>query len=49
MAEIGYIALLVALMVAVYSAFTFVYGYRKGHTGIVDSARRGILAVFGLL
>ncbi len=49
MAEIGYIGLLVALMVAVYSVFTFVYGYRKGHAGIADSARRGILAVFGLL
>ncbi len=49
MAEIGYIALLLALVAAIYSAIAFIFGAKKRHPALVDSARNSILAVCGLL
>ncbi len=49
MADIGYIALFLALVAAVYSAIAFIHGKRKGHLSLTESARNSLLAVFGLL
>ncbi len=49
MADIGYIALLLALVAAVYSAIAFVFGVRGRHPGLTESARNGLLAVCGLV
>ena len=49
MADIGYIALVLALVVAVYSAIAFVVGARKKHPELLASARNGVLVVFGLI
>jgi len=48
MAEIGHIALIIALAVAVFSAVASVVGIRLGSGRLVASARSSILAVFGL-
>ncbi len=49
MADIGYIALLLALVAAIYSAIAFIFGARGRHPGVRDSARNGLLAVSGLV
>ncbi len=49
MAHIGYIALLLALVAAIYSAIAFAFGARRRHTTLVHSARNGLLAVCGLI
>ncbi len=49
MANIGYIALLLALVAAIYSAIAFIFGARGRHPGVRDSARNGLLAVSGLV
>ncbi|MFC2006028.1 heme lyase CcmF/NrfE family subunit [Chloroflexota bacterium] len=49
MADTGYIALLLALVAAIYSAIAFVFGARGRHQKIRDSARNSLLAVFGLV
>jgi len=49
MADIGYIALLLALVASIYSAIAFIYGVRGNHRGLTDSARNSLLAVCGLL
>lgn len=49
MADIGYIALLLALVASIYSAIAFIYGVGGSHRGLTDSARNGLLAVFGLV
>ncbi|OGO30776.1 MAG: cytochrome C biogenesis protein [Chloroflexi bacterium RBG_16_56_11] len=48
MADIGRISLLLALFAAVYSAAGFFIGAKRGHPGLVRSARNGVLAVCGL-
>ncbi len=49
MADIGYIALLLALVVAVYSAIASIVGAQKKHPELQASARNGLLVVFGLI
>ncbi|MFC2003917.1 heme lyase CcmF/NrfE family subunit, partial [Chloroflexota bacterium] len=49
MADIGYIALLLALVAAIYSAIAFVFGARGRPPEVRDSARNSLLAVFGLV
>ena len=49
MADIGYVALLLALVASIYSAIAFIYGVGGSHRGLTDSARNGLLAVFGLV
>ncbi len=49
MADVGYIALLLALMAAIYSAVAFVFGVRGRHTALTDSARNSLIAVSGLV
>jgi cytochrome c-type biogenesis protein CcmF len=49
MADIGYIALLLALLVAVYSAATFAIGAWKKHPQFIESARNALLATCGLI
>jgi cytochrome c-type biogenesis protein CcmF len=49
MAEIGYIALVIALPVAIFSATASAVGARAGSKRLVTGARSSILAVFGLL
>ncbi len=48
MTEIGYIALVVALLLAVFSVVASVVGVRLGSGRLLTSARSSILAVFGL-
>ena len=48
MADIGYIALFLALVASVYSAIVFIFGARRGHQALSQSAKNGLLAVFGL-
>ncbi len=49
MADIGYIALLLALVAAIYSAIAFVFGTKGKHPALIDSARNSLLAVCGLV
>jgi len=49
MADIGYIALLLALVASVYSATAFIYGVRGRHLALTESARNSLLAVCGLV
>ena len=49
MADIGYIALSLALVAAIYSAITFVFGARRRHPQLINSARNSLLAVCGLV
>lgn len=49
MADIGYISLLLALLASVYSAIAFIIGLKKRSSSLVNSARNGLLAVFGLV
>jgi cytochrome c-type biogenesis protein CcmF len=49
MADIGYIALFLALVASMYSALTFVFGVRGKHRALIESARNGLLAVCGLV
>ena len=49
MADIGYLALLVALVASIYSAIAFVFGAKRRHQPLTDSARNSLLAVCGLL
>ncbi len=49
MTDIGYIALLLALVASIYAAIAFVFGVRGRHRQLIDSARNGLLAVFGLV
>ncbi|MHB1004292.1 MAG: heme lyase CcmF/NrfE family subunit [Chloroflexota bacterium] len=48
MTDIGYIAALLAFVVAVYAAAAGVLGVRDGFPELVRSARRGVYAVFAL-
>ncbi len=49
MADIGYIALFLALLVSIYSAVTFIVGLRGRLPALAHSARNGLLAVCGLV
>src|SRR4030067_919089 len=49
MADIGYIALLLALVAAIYAAISFIFGARGRHSALVDSAKNSLLAVCGLV
>jgi len=49
MAEIGYVALFVALVASIYSAVAFILGVRGRHSALIASAKNGLLAVFGLV
>ena len=49
MADIGYIALLLALVASVYSAVAFIYGVRRRHPALTESAKNSLLAVCGLV
>ena len=49
MADIGYVALFLALAVSVYSAIAFIYGVKRKHLALTRSARNGLLAVCGLV
>ncbi|MFH1003105.1 MAG: heme lyase CcmF/NrfE family subunit [Chloroflexota bacterium] len=49
MADIGYIALFLALVASIYTTVAFVLGDRRGNPGLTESARHGLLAVCGLV
>lgn len=49
MADIGYIALLLAFAVSIYSVIAFVFGTRRGYPELVASARNGVIVVLGLV
>lgn len=49
MADIGYVALALALAASIYSAIAFLIGAKKGYPVLVASARNGALVVFGLI
>ncbi len=49
MADIGYIALLLALVASIYAAISFIFGVRGRHPALVDSARNSLLAASGLV
>ncbi len=49
MAELGYIALLLALLASVYSVFAFIFGKRGSSPALLSSARNGMLVVCGLV
>ena len=49
MADIGYIALFLALVASLYSAIAYIFGVRRRHPALIESARRGLLAACGLV
>ncbi len=49
MADIGYIALFLALVASIYSAIAFILGARGKHPGLTHSARNSLLATSGLV
>ena len=49
MADIGYIALFLALLASLYSAVTFVVGTKKQAPALINSARNGLLSTCGLV
>ncbi len=49
MADIGYIALFLALVTSIYSAIAFAVGARGKHSALIESARNSLLAVCGLV
>jgi len=49
MADIGYIALLLALVASIYSAIAFVLGEKGRYQALIESARNSLLAVYGLV
>ena len=49
MADIGYIALFLALVASIYAAIAFVFGVRGRHRALIESAKNSLLAVFGLV
>ena len=48
MAEIGYWALLLTLVVSVYAAMMLILGARRGQAVLVESARNGVFAAVAL-
>jgi len=49
MADIGYIALFLALVASIYSAIAYIFGVRGRHPALIESARNSLLAVCGLV
>ncbi len=49
MADVGYIALFLALLASIYSAIAFIFGMRGKRPALINSARNGLLAACGLV
>ena len=49
MADIGYIALVLGLIVCIFSAAASILGKRSNHPKLASSARNGIFVAFGLV
>ncbi|NQT31675.1 MAG: heme lyase CcmF/NrfE family subunit [Deltaproteobacteria bacterium] len=49
MANVGYIALIFALVTSIYSIVAYVFGQRKGNTTLTESAKNSLIATFGLV
>ena len=49
MANVGYIALILALITSIYSITAYVVGQRKRRTTLTESARNSLVATFGLV
>src|SRR3989337_2646164 len=49
MADVGYIALFLALLTSVYSSIAFIFGKRKGIPALLNSARNGLLVTCALV
>ncbi len=49
MADIGYIALFLALVASLYSAGAYIFGFRGNHRALIRSAKNGLLAACGLV
>ncbi|MFQ6122001.1 MAG: heme lyase CcmF/NrfE family subunit [Dehalococcoidales bacterium] len=49
MADIGYIALFLALVASIYSTIAFIFGVKTGYLALIHSARNSLLAVCGLV
>ncbi|MFC1943220.1 heme lyase CcmF/NrfE family subunit [Chloroflexota bacterium] len=49
MADIGYIALILALVASIYSAIAFVLGVGERYQSLIESARNSLLAACGLV
>ncbi len=49
MADIGYIALFLALVASIYSAIAYIFGARGKHPALINSARNSLLAACGLV
>ncbi|MDO8688343.1 MAG: cytochrome c biogenesis protein CcsA, partial [Dehalococcoidales bacterium] len=49
MADLGYIALFLALVASVYSAVAFIFGERNRHLAMLASAKNSLLVVCGLV
>ncbi len=49
MADIGYIALFLALLASIYSAVAYIFGVRGRRAALIESAKNGLLATFGLV
>src|SRR3989304_217218 len=47
--DVGYAALLIAFIVAGFSAIAFAWGKIKGYAELLESGRNGVYAVCGLL
>jgi len=48
MADIGYVALFLALVASVYSAVAYIFGTRGNHPNLINSAKNSLLATCGL-
>ncbi|UCB43101.1 MAG: heme lyase CcmF/NrfE family subunit [Dehalococcoidales bacterium] len=49
MVNIGYITLILALITSIYSITAYVFGQRQNRTTLLESARNGLIATFGLV
>jgi len=49
MADIGYIALLLAMVASIYSGIAYIFGVRGRYPALVNSARTGLFVTFGLV
>ncbi|MFC1847630.1 heme lyase CcmF/NrfE family subunit [Chloroflexota bacterium] len=49
MADIGYIALFLALLASIYAAISFAFGAKREHQALIESAKHGLLAACGLV
>ena len=49
MADMGFIALVLALVAAIFAAIAFIFGVRGRNQALIESARNGVLVVCGLV